>query len=754
MKRIQSVVRMAFLIYLLNGGAYAKESTDRSGYIMAQMPKLKITQGWLVEKCSVVIPKDLYGQTVSIIRPSADKTFLLTAAGDIVQVDGKIEGNYCEYESHYDRQGRDSLKNTFLFKPSNIRPFQSLNLPPPYPFQGPIPLNANMGRTSYIIQRGNACVYVDYNNVQWSKKIKHLDLEGNGTAIFTIQITMSNRSKAAFGNLKARIYLQDRYGNKYYPISDKPEQFFDITEFNRGQDFQTVIRVEAPADEFSLCPVIEYDTVRVVHHAYVFGYRDWEQDALNRFEYLDPTVETIVPNLINCLKYTSTSNGYDRVLSKISFVWLRLGRYADALSILNTLLNEKMPSVTGQNVPLKSFLLHQQLYCLIRMHEYESAAHALLSANENEIPKEYCDYLTRNCLRQIEIEADLERAKAKLAELGIAIDEARNFSRERFDALVFVSPYSEDTRSMEKLANMKTIQGRYDEAVSRYHSGQFDGAIPLLKNLAGESPREQVTYESSSFKVVPAALDLLGRSYWKKGDVPHALACFKQMEQFPNDTIIGPVYGEGAYGGPAGAEGMHMQIQVLTSSHSSSTQEDLNSNREAAIAVAHSLINKYRGITFLCWEGCSTYDEIGAYYITECLTEMKAPLARQEEEIRWIAKVSKNDRLSAKELLHLAKRIMVAGDAAGADRIYSEVIEKYSSLMPSDDPYEDFQVYSLDAYLGLLDIAKKQKDVERYDTLKLQAIEIYNRMEKKCLMEKDVDHIRELEKRYGQIGKK
>jgi tetratricopeptide (TPR) repeat protein len=296
---------------------------------------------------------------------------------------------------------------------------------------------------------------------------------------------------------------------------------------------------------------------------------------------------------------------------------------------------------------------------------------------------------------------------------------------------------------------MKTIQGQYEEAVSRYHAGQDAEAKALLMKLAEVSPEQTVSLHFNTYKVVPAALDLLGRICWKEGDISQAMAYFKQLESLPNDTLIGPEYGEGFYGGPAGAEGMCQQIELLMHPNKWFHSENSQPDYKSAIELAHSLISKYDGVLSLCWEGCSTYDEISAYYIIECLKIMKAPLSRWETEIRGVIKVTKNKSLSSEKLLELAKMNMNSGNILDANKLYREVIEKYSNLMPGDSPYEDFRIYSLDAFSGLMDIAMKQKDLKKYKAIKNEAAKIYDDIGKKLIMEKREFQVEDLEKCYG-----
>lgn len=749
MNRIQSMVWVISFACLLNNGALAKEPTDSSGYVMVRMPKLQITVTWLKEYPHTGIPENLYGQTVSIIHLSADKTFLLTDEGDIVQLNGTIEGNYCEYEWEYDQQGNAYLKNEFQAKTTTIIPFDSLGLPPFRSFKGTYSDIQERAQGFPFMGIGSAIEIAVRSN--WTKELHPLSSYGIELAYYTIPFSFHSHTQKSIINFKPFIYLEDRNGLKYYPLSNKQEQYVDIPEFGSWPPIQMQIRFEATADDFFLRPAVETDEGKILFSS-PFGDYDWESKAFEKNVFYT-TAEEVLAKLTNLLRYASTQSGYDRLLSKISFLWLKAGRYEDVLSVANKVLSRDTSNTSKSNTEEKVFLKRQQIVALMRTHKFARALFEL-STIEKIIPKNYSDFLIRNCLRQIEIEHDIECAERKATEMGIATDRAQSYSRTQFDALVITTPLVDEVNVNEKLVAMKSIQGQYEEAVYQYHERWDADAKTILIKLI-EAPSDQtVSYLDHTYKVVPAALDLLGRTCWHNGDISGAMMYFKKMEELPNDIFYGPVYGEGAYGGPAGAEGMGQQIELLDDPNSWSSTKNFKPDYEAAIQLAHSLINKYRGIESICWEGCSTYDVIGAYYITECLKKMKAPLARQEEEIRWIVKVSKNNYLSAEKLLDLAKKKMKSGDDAGADKIYSEIIEKYSSLMPLDDPYEeDCRVYALDAYLGLLENAKVQKNDERYNSLRHEAIKTYDQIRKKYVTEKDEDHRRGLEKRYGRIGK-
>jgi tetratricopeptide (TPR) repeat protein len=726
---------------------FATEQISAANYIMVQMPKLKITETWLKENPHAKIPKNLYRQTVSVINLSTDTTLLQTAAGDIISVNCMIEGNYSELESEYNLQGKTYLKNKFRANTATTIFFDSLRLPAFNSFQGTFPDKGRSGQGFPFMGTINAIEI--FTGTNWTKKIKQLGFDGKGTAYFTIPFGLSNHTQKSIVDFKPHIYLEDRNGNRYYPVPNRPEQYFDAPELQSWVEVQFNIQIEAPADDFFLRPVVETDEGRILL-SNPFGNYDWESKALEK-EYSYVTVDEIISKLINCLQYASTKNGYNRLLSRISLIWLKTGRYADALSVIDRLLSSKILDIAEYSAEEIASIKRQHIVALFKTYKFRSALFELSTIEENIIPKDYNDYLIRSCLRQIEIEADIKRAKQKGVEFIVAMGRARDYSRTQFDAVVIATPFVEDAKLLERLASMESIQGQYEEAVLRYFEKQYADAKALLMKLAEASNEQTVSLRDNTFKVVPAALDLIGRIYLNEGDISKAMEYFKRMEAFPNDIFIGPPYGEGSYGGPAGAEGMCQQIKLLMYPNEWSHSEDFKPDYEAAIELAHSLISKYDGVSSLCWEGCSSYNEIGAYYIIECLKIMKAPLSRWETEIRRVIKFTKSDYLSAEILLKLAKKNMESNNMAGANKLYKEVIEKYSYLSPVDGVYDDFRVYSLDAYLGSMDIAMKQKDLKKYEAIKKKAVKIYDETSKKYIMKKDEYLVKELEKQYGRI---
>lgn len=250
-----------------------------------------------------------------------------------------------------------------------------------------------------------------------------------------------------------------------------------------------------------------------------------------------------------------------------------------------------------------------------------------------------------------------------------------------------------------------SVQGQYDEIRRLYLSKRYDRARKLLIRILEEAPDGQVSFyqDGNYFKLAPAALDMLGKISLKEGDISAAMDYFRKMVEYGDDFFLGPVDGEGFYGGPAAAQGIAEQMWVLT---------NVEPDYDAAMELAYLLIERYDGVVKPCIEFCGNYEQAAAYGIMECLRKKNASLEEWETEFRKIISMTKNMHLQANLLLTLGRKSTEFGDATHAIQIYREVIQQHPELYLSSEAEVYLRVYSLEAFEKLIEIYKDQGDSE------------------------------------------
>ncbi|MBI1928336.1 HEAT repeat domain-containing protein [Candidatus Poribacteria bacterium] len=308
-----------------------------------------------------------------------------------------------------------------------------------------------------------------------------------------------------------------------------------------------------------------------------------------------------------------------------------------------------------------------------------------------------------------------------------------------------------------------TTQSQYEEVVRLYMYKQYGRAKPLLMQLLESSPEERL-YDR--FKVGPAVLELLGRIYLAEQNIPAAMDCFQKMVEryFYDEYDLGPedlIGGPSNLGGPAGAEGMVYQLEVLTDSDelrylAEDDEFATNPDYDAAIQLAHQLIQKFDGVPKPLWEGGINYEEVGAYTIMTCLEEKKAPLKTWEEEIRKVIGMTKNKYLSADLLLTLGGKHAQLGQIPHAVKIYEEVISQYAELyFVEGSEGGTLRVYSLEAFEKLLGIYENQDNAEtQRQKVKAEMKNQYQKILQRLKAEENSTWMLEqLEDRFGKYVK-
>lgn len=254
----------------------------------------------------------------------------------------------------------------------------------------------------------------------------------------------------------------------------------------------------------------------------------------------------------------------------------------------------------------------------------------------------------------------------------------------------------------ETVRHFTPAQGQYDRAREAYLNEEYDEAKRLLMGLLESGQDEKVLrWSYRLINVGAAALDMLGKIYLKESNVPAAMGCFREMVEYGDDFFLGPLEDERIYGGPAAAQGIAEQIEIL---------KNITPDYDAAIQLSYTLIERYDGVGKPCYENCWNYEEAAAYYITDCLRKKNAPLKDWEAELRKIISRTKNEYLQASTLLILGTKSQEFGDTGHAIQIYGEVVHRYPELYRVDE--REIRGYSLEAFEKLEEIYKNQKDDE------------------------------------------
>lgn len=724
--------------------------TELAKYVSVPFPKLKVSDDWLKGN-EIEIPSELHRKTISILGTIDGKTLIATDEDIIYEIPTALKGSCSDYEKRYKPSNKRSLKDFIKPKPINIPSFESLKLPPFHPFIG--------GGIGDLVWGSRTCSF-PYNGIEWgililqgfdwTKDKLEVGSDGRTMAIFTIPIKrIKNNTSSTIEKLSLDFYLEGIDGKRYY-AKEKPK----IDKLLPSEEIEIKMEVKAPADDFSLHPFIDDGKNKLRLGKPL----NWEEDAMKK-ECMGQEAEYIEENLIKSLKYASTREGYHRILSRVSFLWIRTGRYKEALS----LIEESLKYDIDENI--KSFLKFQKIIALIKMHRLSLAVIELSEADDDVIPPYYQDYLIRSCLRQIEKERAMASAK-KDPRYGRIINSFQKESQEEFYLNCLVTLFIDDIE--DEIKNFPPPQNRYDEARELYLQGRCSEAKLLLIDLLRFHSEEKIRLRdwSESFKIGPAALDMLGRIYLKERNVPLAMDCFKKMvELYHDDYFGGPVEGEGRYGGPAGAEGLCCQIWVLTNKFAdwwgdSPNYDDfwfggtkkVDPDYDTAIQLAHTLIKKFDGVVAPCWEFCSNYEEVAADAIKTSLENKNASIEVWSKEIREIIANTKNRALSADLLLTLGEKNIELDNIENAVKIYKEVIDQYSEVY-SHGPDEDLRAYSLEAFEELLGIYEKQGKSKELQAVRDRMKDTYKRISQLLSEEDEEYRVKELEDRFGKYVK-
>ena len=726
---------------------------ELAGYVKIPFPKLKITEGWINRNTEFKLPANLSGKTISILGIINGKTLIANDENIVFEINGILKGDYSFYEErlreYYKGIDIQQLKDIIKAEPVETPSFESLGLPTFASFVGAIKSTKGVsvrgagGSFSYHGLK-NAIRITSWSN--WTKDELETDSMGTTTATFTIPIEVTNITGSAIKNFLLNFYLEGSEGKRYFP--KEKIQIEQLIPFN---ELKINVQVKAPADDFSLLPYLEDGE----HRLKLDGpfQINWEEEALKKQSRYYLTMD-IASYLTEWLKFTSTKGGYNRVLSRLSFLYIRKGQYEQSLSILNNLLEEETDS------SITNFAKFQKIIALIKLHKLKSALIKLGDATSEIMPIYYIDYLARCCLRQIEREEILDSIVGKEKNIPYVeiIKKIRTKIMDDFKANVMITPFIQEDDIKEKVKSLAFVQGQYEELKELYIQEKNNEAKIILFSLIESGPEEIVFYRGRGFRVGPAGLDILGRIYLRENNVPAAMNCFKKMvDQYCNDYFYGPYTGEAFYGGPAGAQGMVYQLGMLTkvdwSGLPNITELEIQ-DYDKAIQLAHLLIKKFDGVPKPCYEDGSNYEEVAAYYIKTCLEEKNAPLKRWEEEIRKILHNTKNEYLAADLLLTLAKKNTEFGDTTNTIKIYEEVIGKYSELYFTSALTGEFRVYCLEACQALIELYTNRGNVEN----ELQKVK--NKMKnnydeiRQVMTKKGPGYvIEELEKRFGEYVK-
>jgi tetratricopeptide (TPR) repeat protein len=276
----------------------------------------------------------------------------------------------------------------------------------------------------------------------------------------------------------------------------------------------------------------------------------------------------------------------------------------------------------------------------------------------------------------------------------------------------------------KKIKDLKQseVQKIYAKAVELYLKENYKEAKPLLEELINKYP-EKFVYnpvyykdyghdkDAIAYKSGPAALDMLARIYFKENRKQEAMNCFQKMiKQYPMDYFQMPYENVAYYGGPAGAEGRRylMDIYLHQFDFYGEYVANVSENEfDKAVVISFELLRNYGNIESYCWEDCPTYGWIAADDILKELKSSGKPMNIREMYSRKFIDASKDNELKVWILLNLANDYKETKDYEKANKRYKELIRNYPYVYSVDEG--SIYAYSLEAYVGILEIYKAQK---------------------------------------------
>lgn len=658
--------------------AYEDNSSQLAGYVRIPYPSLKISEEWVLRNKVKNIPKDFIGKIIPILGIDDGKTYFL--AEDIVyEIEGIFSGDFCLLESKletWDRGVRVSLEE-YDKESLEIISFDSLKLPSFLSYVGEIPYGRVGSGNSKITYR---------NTGNWRKDILEKDSAGKFFVTYTLPIAVQNEQNKTIKNLDIKLFLQGDDNKKYFAKNS-----VEISELKAGEERAFNFKVKAPPDDPSLRPFIE-------NFGRIGSQTNWVSEAFSKeMPDFPTTAEDIEEHIIEYLKLASTKNGYYKILSSLSFLYLKTGQFEKAIAISEKILQEET------DTSVKEFMRLQKIIALIKMHKLNLAVKEIGKTRESTLPIYYLDYLARCCLRQI------EREKAfKIAEENNnnnlylrKIEKFRKESMNTFKANVVLETLIKEDEIKNIIVSQSSIQGQFERASGLYKLNRYEDVEPALLVLNRDFPEEIVFKGELAFKLGPAALDMLGNIYSERGDFEKSSKMFNQMMNlYKHDIFFGPSSGEGFYGGPAGAEALRSHLYMLNNAEKPDNEE--------IEKLAFLLIEKFDGIRMYCWEGCSNYEEIASRYLLELLKRENKAIQEWDRLIRRIISMTENRYLSASLLLELAKKNEETENIKGAISIYQEIMEDFGTLYMADE-YAGFLVYSLEGFKSIVGLYKNGK---------------------------------------------
>jgi hypothetical protein len=742
----QNIVLWILLLVQIASNTLAGEYTDLAGYIKIPFPKLKITEAWLIRNENIKIPEHLHGKAVSILGTLENKTLISDENNIVYEVYGVLNGDYSYYEEKYNPYTYWSLEEFANKEDIEFPQFEILGLPQFNPFAGK--LKRYSGGGGGFDFRGIKNALTVLSSDDWEKSNLEVTPEGVPMATFTIPIRIKNETDSIIKDFSATFYLIGSDGKKHYSKDN-----ILIKEILPQKEVRIHIKARAPADDFSI-PVFESSEDKLILDN-PFGEYKWEEEALNRKTY--ESLEYIEEKLTKMLKYTSTKEGYNRILSKISFLWIRMGKYMNALSIIDKLQKEKIDQNT------KNFLALQEIIALIKSHKLKSALMELNATNEEVMPLSYKDYLIRCCLRQIEKEEALNSAKMteRNKKYFDTITFLQNKCQNKFKINTIVTLFPKEIDVKHQVIRMYATQGQYEEAIELYAADKIDDAERLLIYLLENKAEEMAFRHNRCFKLGPAVLDLLGKVYLEKEEIDAAMDCFRKMYEFYRyDYFMGPWDGEMYYGGPGGAEGLESQLRVLVRGMEYKPGRTIwirlpsEPDYGTVVSIAHLLIKEFDGVRCICWEFCPNYEEIGAFYLLKYLEDKNASSETWEREIRKAIDNTKNQYLQADLLIKLGKKYEDSFKIDNAVRVYKEVANRYRDLYYISEGDGEFRVYPLEALKAILEIYQNTGYSEPYiQKVKNEMHNVYERIQNLMKQGRYMDYeLKQLEKLF-QIEK-
>ncbi len=675
------------------------------------LPKLKLTEEWLKQLQKYNLPNASRGQLISILGILEGKTFIADSNYVVHEIETSLSADYSQYLNTFSGADKKQIDEFFAKNPETV------SIPTENPqtihvfssYTGPI--NVSTKNSPNIRKEGFTFLNSsDWNFTSlWEKNDLSLDSSGNTLATYSIPCILRQFSSLVDKKELPKFYLAGVDGRKYYAPDEEINAALLSKQLLNCRELQFKMKIKAPADDFTLNLFIE-DRVWNPPASLIIGFDPLDENNLESKDIRE--LEELNERYLKYLPFNSSKRGHNRILGKISAIQLLLGKYPEALAIINRLTKE----IPGKDIEEETanFVYLQKIVALVKLRALKAAILELNKADDKKIPRDYQHYLIKNMLLQLEKQESSAFALAnpQNSPLKEKLELLKEISWNEFLSQVVITPLvTEDLH--RKIRTPLTAQEMWDTAYRLYIRKQYPQAQSILHAILASKPDDMVVIadRDGKFKAGLEALDMLVNIYRNENNNPEALKYAQRMiDKYCYDQFYTIADGVPIYSGPGGAIGLNYQIDILTNN----SERDGGVDYATVFKLAHTLIKKFDGVLMPCYEYCASYEDFVGDFIKNYLERKNATLTEWKKEIKEIVSETKNKPLQANLLLFLGQKCMALGDTPYAIQMYNEVFENYNEtyVIPMDG-FCFLQIFFIDAFEELAKIYKDKPEVEQ-----------------------------------------